>query len=260
MPKMVKPKKYLGQHFLIDKSVSQKVASVLHAENCKTVIEIGAGTGALSEFLMSDYGDKLRMLDVDSDSIDFLKRNFPEYSEKVLEVDFLKANLREMFDAPLAVVGNFPYNISTQIVFKILENRDIVPEWAGMFQKEVADRICSENGSKVYGILSVLVQAYYEVKYEFTISPHVFNPPPKVKSAVMTAKRYRDNIEDLDDALFFDVVKTAFNQRRKTLSNALKKYVIPKVVWEQNEFAKLRAEQLNVDEFIALARFVSENR
>lgn len=257
---MVKPKKYLGQHFLIDSTISKKVASLLEADNCESVLEIGAGTGALSVHLMDIVGDKLFMLDVDRDSIEYLKSNYNEYAKQVMELDFLKCDLKQDFPSPMAIIGNFPYNISTQIVFKILENRELIPHWAGMFQKEVADRICSENGNKVYGILSVLTQAYYHVSYEFTIGPHAFKPPPKVNSAVMTAKRYRDTIEGVDDKLFFDVVKTGFNQRRKTLSNALKKYVIPKVVWEQNEFAKLRAEQLNVDQFIELTRFVSENR
>lgn len=257
---MVKPKKKLGQHFLKDVQIAKKVAYTITGEGSNSIIEIGAGTAALSQFLLERFPDKTQLLDVDEESIAYLQERYPEKLAQIHLLDFLEKEALQTFKKPYSVIGNFPYNISSQIVFKILENIDDVPEWGGMFQKEVAQRIAAPSGSKTYGILSVLTQAFYKVSYEFTIPPHVFNPPPKVDSGVIKATRYRTEIPHLEFNEFKDIVKTAFNQRRKTLSNALGKYGIEKITWEQNDFAKLRAEQLDVDQFIQLALFVQEYR
>lgn len=257
---MVKPKKKLGQHFLTDLEIAKKVAFTISALDSNSVIEIGAGTGALSQFLLERFPTKSQLLDVDEESIAYLKSHYSSFKDQIHFIDFLDKDALSNFNGPYSIVGNFPYNISSQIVFKILDNRMDIPEWGGMFQKEVALRIAAPSGSKVYGILSVLTQAYYKVEYEFTIPPHVFNPPPKVNSGVLKATRYRTDIENLPYSSFKEIVKTAFNQRRKTLSNALKNFGIEKIAWESNDFAKLRAEQLTVEQFIQLARFVQENR
>lgn len=258
--KMVKPKKKLGQHFLTDLEIAKKVALTIEGISSKSILEIGAGTGALSQFLLERFPEKSQLLDVDEESISYLKEYYPEHSKQVHFLDFLDKEALNHFTKPYSIVGNFPYNISSQIVFKIMDNCEDIPEWGGMFQKEVALRIASPSGNKTYGILSVLTQAYYTITYEFSIPPHVFNPPPKVNSGVLKAVRYRTEIEGLSFKSFKDIVKTAFNQRRKTLSNALGKYGIEKSAWERNDFAKLRAEQLNVDQFIELALFVQENK
>jgi len=257
---MVKTKKKLGQHFLKDMQIAKKVAYTISGLDSKTILEIGAGTAALSQYLLARFPKKAHLLDIDQESIRYLKEKYPDNLDQIHLLDFLDKEALSKFEKPYSIIGNYPYNISSQIVFKILDNKEDVPEWGGMFQKEVAQRIAAPNGSKTYGILSVLTQAYYKVSYEFTIPPHVFNPPPKVDSGVLKASRYRTEIDHLIYEEFKDIVKTAFNQRRKTLSNALGKYGIEKITWEQNDFAKLRAEQLSVDQFIRLALFVQENK
>lgn len=244
----VKAKKHLGQHFLKDESVAKSIVGALSWNGYENVLEIGPGMGVLTKYLIQEKKN-ISVVEIDSESIEYLNENYPELP--VYGEDFLKMNLAVKFnDEPVCILGNFPYNISSQIVFKILEDRLQVPEMVGMFQKEVAERICSKKGSKVYGILSVLTQAYYKAEYLFTVDENVFNPPPKVKSGVIRLTRFREN-PGVDEKLFFNLVKTAFNQRRKTLRNALKSLNISQYGIEDN-LLNLRAEQLSVDQFIEL--------
>ncbi|WP_128330436.1 16S rRNA (adenine(1518)-N(6)/adenine(1519)-N(6))-dimethyltransferase RsmA [Apibacter sp. HY039] len=247
----VKPKKHLGQHFLNDKNIASRIVDSLSYKNYSTVLEVGPGMGVLTQFLLDKSVD-VYAAEIDQESVEYLEINFPKLKNNIVG-DFLKLNLNEFNNGQLAVIGNFPYNISSQIVFKILENRSHIPESVGMFQKEVAERIVSGKGNKIYGILSVLTQAYYEAEYLFTVHENVFTPPPKVKSAVIRLKRFRNTIEDVDEALFIKIVKAGFNQRRKTLRNALKVLEISENL-HSHEFMSLRAEQLSVDDFILLAR------
>ena len=218
---LVKAKKHLGQHFLKDLNIAQKIADTLSLANYKKVVEIGAGMGVLTQFLLKK-DTEVYVVEIDKESVAYLEAHYPELRGKIIADDFLKYDIAGYLREPFAIIGNFPYNISTQIVFKLLELRDYVPEFSGMFQKEVAERICEHEGSKTYGILSVLVQAFYEATYLFTVSEGVFNPPPKVKSGVLRLVRKPNYHLDCDEALFFTIVKTAFNQRRKTLRNSLK--------------------------------------
>ncbi|QCX01389.1 16S rRNA (adenine(1518)-N(6)/adenine(1519)-N(6))-dimethyltransferase RsmA [Aggregatimonas sangjinii] len=256
----VKAKKYLGQHFLKDEGIAKQIAETLRLKGYRNVIEIGPGTGVLTKYLLMQPIDLVAM-DLDSDSIIYLNHSFPlehpkvlqrEGSFKVLEADFLNYDLSTLFgDQQFGITGNFPYNISTQIVFKMLELRDQVPEFSGMFQKEVAKRICSGPGSKTYGILSVLAQAFYEAEYLFTVHPEVFDPPPKVQSGVLRLTR-KDNFDlECDEKLLFRVVKSAFNHRRKTLRNSLKNFELSDNL-STDEIFDLRPEQLSVADFIAL--------
>lgn len=247
---MVRPKKHLGQHFLKDESVSQRISEAIPKEGFDQIVEIGPGTGALTKYLLQ-LDSPLVCFEVDEESVAYLNEHYP--SLEVRSTDFLKADL-ESFGKQLAVVGNFPYNISSQIMFHSLANRTTVPVVLGMFQREVARRICEPVGSKDYGILSVMMQAYYQCEYLFTVSEHVFNPPPKVKSGVIRCVRYRTELP-CDDKLFHRVVKTAFNQRRKTLRNSIKSLF----TGELGEFSGKRPEQLSVDEFIALTQLVEAN-
>lgn len=247
----VKAKKHLGQHFLTDESVAERIANTLTLEGYKKVLEIGPGMGVLTKYLLKKDLTTF-VVEIDTESVDYLKTHYLQLSDRIIEKDFLKYNLKEVFgEEPFAIIGNFPYNISSQIVFKALEMRDQIPEFSGMFQKEVAQRICSEKGSKVYGILSVLTQAFYETKYLFTVPPSVFNPPPKVDSGVLILKRKENYSLPCDEALFFRVVKTAFNQRRKTLRNSLKTFNLPDNLKASSIFDK-RPEQLSVQEFIEI--------
>lgn len=246
----VRAKKHLGQHFLKDKNIAQRIVDSLTWEDYNQVLEIGPGMGVLTKFLI-EAKQNISVVEIDHESVEFLQKNYPELT--VYSEDFLKMELNRHFNQePICILGNFPYNISTQIVFKIIENRNQIPEMVGMFQKEVAERICSKEGSKVYGILSVLTQAYYTTEYLFTVSEQVFTPPPKVKSGVMRMKRHTEKLE-VDEKLFFNVVKLAFNQRRKTLRNALKSILPSGTDFEEKVF-QLRAEQLSVDEFIELTK------
>lgn len=250
----VKPKKHLGQHFLNDQNIASKIVDSLSYKPYDLVLEVGPGMGVLTQFLLQKQV-KVYVAEIDKESVDYLKINYPQLENNIVG-DFLKLEFEELFSDNFAVIGNFPYNISSQIVFKILENKHAIPEMVGMFQKEVAERIAAQKGNKIYGILSVLTQAYYNVDYLFTVHENVFTPPPKVKSAVIRLKRYRDKIEDIDDKFFFKLVKAGFNQRRKTLKNALKVLNIPQHL-ESHEFLNLRAEQLSVENFINLARLWS---
>lgn len=249
----VKAKKHLGQHFLLDEQIAQKIVNSLSWSSYENVLEIGPGMGVLTKYLIQDK--KLTsVVEIDRDSVIYLAKKYPEL--EVYQEDFLKMNLPEVFHGqPFAVLGNFPYNISTQIVFKILENKSQIPEMVGMFQKEVAERISAKEGSKIYGILSVLTQAFYEVDYLFTVEETVFSPPPKVKSGVIRMKRLESEIK-LDEKLFFNLVKTAFNQRRKTLRNALKSLPISDYILDE-KILNLRAEQLSVQDFIDLTAKIS---
>lgn len=248
----VKPKKSLGQHFLKDLNIAKKIVDSLSDCNHK-VIEIGPGMGVLSKYLFERFSNNILLVDVDNESIEYLKQQFPNYNENIIYADFLKYNITE-FDK-LSIIGNFPYNISSQIFFKVLEHKDKVSEVVCMIQKEVAERIASKHGNKTYGILSVLLQTYFKIEYLFTVNETVFNPPPKVKSAVIRLTK-KENVEtDFDENLFFKIVKTTFNHRRKIISNTLKNINIS--LTEDNKFSKLRPEQLSYNEFIELTKLIS---
>ncbi|MCR9226745.1 MAG: 16S rRNA (adenine(1518)-N(6)/adenine(1519)-N(6))-dimethyltransferase RsmA [Flavobacteriaceae bacterium] len=263
----VKAKKHLGQHFLKDESVAQKIARTLSLEGYTNVIEIGPGMGVLTKYLLQRDLDLVAM-DLDEESIVYLNHSFPlEHAAilkqnnrlNVIEADFLKFDLMELYgEEQFAITGNFPYNISSQIVFKMLELRKQVPEFSGMFQKEVAKRICEEPGSKTYGILSVLVQAYYKAEYLFTVPPGVFDPPPKVDSGVLRLTRKKELNLPCDERLFFKVVKTSFNQRRKTIRNSLKTFNLSDNLKEDAIFDQ-RPEQLSVADFVTLTQKIADD-
>jgi 16S rRNA (adenine1518-N6/adenine1519-N6)-dimethyltransferase len=248
---MIRPKKRLGQHFLQDENIARKIISLLTDEKVN-ILEVGPGTGVLSKYLLQNKNFNPRFLEIDHESIEFLIKAYPGISEKLVNADILNYDLSR-FDSPFIMIGNFPYNISSQILFRVIEHRDIIPEVIGMFQKEVAERIASPPGSKKYGILSVLIQAYYNTEYLFTVSENVFYPPPKVKSAVIRLRRNAVETLDCNEDLFFRVVKTAFNQRRKTLRNALKIFKTEPVERLSGLLDK-RAEQLSVTDFIFLTK------
>lgn len=251
---MVRAKKHLGQHFLKDESVAKRISDCLSGEDYNSVLEIGPGTGVLTQFLL-ERKEGLTVIELDRESVAYLKANYSDLKDRIIEGDFLRLPLNEIFKEPLAIVGNFPYNISSQIVFKAIEHRDRVPEFAGMFQKEVAERIVAKPGSKTYGILSVLVSAYYEGEYLFTVEPGVFIPPPKVKSGVIRLRRKENFKLDCDEKLFRTVVKMAFNQRRKTLRNALKSLNLS-LPENRAELLGQRAEQLSLEDFILITKSV----
>ncbi len=251
-PNLVKAKKFLGQHFLEDETVAQRIAETLTGKGYKKVLEIGPGMGVLTKYLLQNKDFETYVVEIDTESVDYLKSNYLSLAPRIIEKDFLKYDVSEVFaEEPFAITGNFPYNISTQIVFKTLELRDQIPEFTGMFQKEVAERICSKEGSKVYGILSVLAQAFYTAEYLFTVPPNVFNPPPKVDSGVLRLTRKTDYSLPCDEKLFFRVVKLAFQQRRKTLRNSLKTMELSDNLREDAIFGQ-RPEQLSVQMFIDL--------
>ena len=252
---LVKAKKHLGQHFLKDLNIAQKIADTLSLTNYKKVVEIGAGMGVLTQFLLKK-DTEVYVVEIDKESVAYLEAHYPELRGKIIADDFLKYDIAGYLREPFAIIGNFPYNISTQIVFKLLELRDYVPEFSGMFQKEVAERICEREGSKTYGILSVLVQAFYEATHLFTVSEGVFNPPPKVKSGVLRLVRKPDYHLDCDEALFFTIVKTAFNQRRKTLRNSLKPLLTNESLKKNSIFDK-RPEQLPWQDFVFITKEIS---
>lgn len=243
----------MGSIFLKDKNIAQKIVGNLINENTSNVLEIGPGTGVLTQFLLEKPDLFVKAIEIDRESVAFLKENYPDLAENIIEADFLKYNLHGLFEGEFSIIGNFPYNISSQIFFKVLANKDIITEVVGMIQKEVGERICSGSGSKTYGILSVLLQAYYDIEYLFTVNENVFIPQPKVKSAVIRLVRKKERGLDCDEQFFFKVVKAAFNQRRKMLRNSLK--AIAEVV--PDDFAMLRPEQLNVDQFILLTKLLS---
>lgn len=252
----VAPKKHLGQHFLINQSVCKKIVDAIPPYSPKSlVLEIGPGKGAITKYLLERNDIDLHAFEIDMESVKYLNHTYPHLTQVYL-TDFLKVDLMKCFEGqPFAVVGNFPYNISSQILFKCLENRDKIPLVLGMFQKEVAKRIAEPAGSKDYGILSVLMQAFYDVKYLFSIEPGSFFPPPKVVSGVIRCTRNERLNLPCHEGLFFTVVKTAFNQRRKTLRNSLRSLTLSLPI----EFSSKRPEQLTVDEYIYLTQFIEEH-
>lgn len=257
----VRPKKALGQHFLKDLSVARRIADTLAGWEQYPVLEIGPGTGVLTRFLL-DAGHDLYVVELDTESVDYLRRYFPELEGRIREEDFLKTDLGRLFPGPFCVIGNYPYNISSQIFFKVLEYKDRIPCCSGMLQKEVAERLAAGPGSKTYGILSVLLQAWYDVEYLFTVSETVFDPPPKVKSGVIRLTRNGRTALGCDEALFKTVVKTAFNQRRKTLRNSMKPLLGKDFPHYALPLFDLRPERLSVERFVELtcltARWLSE--
>ena len=285
---LVRPKKALGQHFLTDLSVAQKIADALVVESetiggavpeasavtagntdaAMPVLEIGPGMGVLSQYLLEREDIDLKMIEIDRESVDYLLTHFPKASGRVIEGDFLKMNLSYFFPGTFAVIGNFPYNISSQIFFRIIDHKDSIPQVVCMIQKEVAERIAEQPGSKTYGILSVLLQAWYDIEYLFTVGEGAFNPPPKVKSAVIRLRRNSRTELGCDEKLFKTIVKTGFNQRRKTLRNSLKPLIADKAAREawtpeqsadflSNPVFELRPERLSVEDFIALTKLFS---
>jgi len=248
---MVRPKKHLGQHFLHDQHTARLIVDAIQSSH-SAVIEVGPGTGILTQHLLEEYA-AFQAWDVDKESIDFLRSKYPEHTQKFIYQDFLEAQIRE----PVVIMGNFPYNISSQLFFKIWENRPYVQEVVCMVQKEVAQRICAPHGSKVYGILSVLLQAFYDTKYLFTVPPGAFHPPPKVQSGVIRLTRKEIEKLSCDEVLFKKVVKTAFGKRRKTLRNALKSLDLPKGMSDDNVLFDKRAEQLSVADFVALTKNIA---
>jgi 16S rRNA (adenine1518-N6/adenine1519-N6)-dimethyltransferase len=253
----VRAKKHLGQHFLTDKNIALKIVGSLNpAGRFSQVLEVGPGMGILSDILLQNNEYETYMIDLDGESVEFLHKKYPQLQERLINGDFLALDFKKTFPGNVAVIGNFPYNISSQILFKILEHRDQVPEMVGMFQKEVAERCTSAPGTKEYGILSVFVQAYYKVEYLFTVKAGVFNPPPKVLSAVIRLTR-NDVLElGCDEKVFWKVVKAGFNQRRKTLRNALSS-LIPKDKMPADPVFDLRAERLSVDDFVRLTNMLT---
>ncbi|PIQ50299.1 MAG: 16S rRNA (adenine(1518)-N(6)/adenine(1519)-N(6))-dimethyltransferase [Cytophagales bacterium CG12_big_fil_rev_8_21_14_0_65_40_12] len=255
----VRPKKHLGQHFLKDMSIAERIAQGLsgHGEY-NQVLEIGPGTGVLTQFLLKDKFET-SVVEIDRESVAYLHQHFKSLSGRIIEGDFLKMDIEKHFEGSFAIIGNFPYNISSQIFFKVLELRNKVPEVVCMIQKEVADRLVSPPGNKDYGILSVLLKAYYDLEYLFTVGPEVFNPPPKVNSAVIRLKRNNVAALDCDEVLFKTIVKAGFQMRRKTLRNALKPINLPEELM-QEKVLDLRAETLSVEQYVELTNLITSCR
>lgn len=257
---IVRAKKHLGQHFLTDRTIAGKIVNALQPENrFSTVLEVGPGMGVLSDILLKNKTYQTWLIDIDAESIDFLKDQYPDLDNRLILGDFLKLDFKALFEEPFAIIGNFPYNISSQILFKILEERGQVIEVVGMFQKEVAERCAAKPGSKEYGILSVFLQAYYEVTYLFTVKAGAFNPPPKVLSGVLRLQRNEVKELDCDEHLFWQVVKAGFNQRRKTLRNSLSS-LINKEKMTDYPLLELRAERLSVADYVTLTNKITETR
>ncbi|MDB5136958.1 MAG: rsmA [Mucilaginibacter sp.] len=257
---LVRAKKHLGQHFLTDKNIAAKIVDSLQPDNSYSqVLEVGPGMGILSDFLLQKTHLQTYLIDIDTESYEFLKKKYPQLGDHLINADFLEMDFKTIFKEPFGIIGNFPYNISSQILFKVLDNRQQVVEVVGMFQKEVAERCASKPGSKEYGILSVFLQAYYKVEYLFTVKAGVFNPPPKVLSAVIRLSRNDKSQLDCDEKLFWQVVKAGFNQRRKTLRNALSS-LINKEKMTDEPLLDLRAERLSVADFVNLTNKITVNR
>lgn len=253
----VKPKKHLGQHFLTDKNIANKIVDALELNDSKSLLEIGPGKGVLSKIVLDKGIKNFYVVDVDAELIQYLESNFPEMGNNIIHADFLKEDIFKQLEKPISILGNLPYNISSQIMFKILENRSCITEVVCMVQKEVADRYVSKPNTKVYGKLSVLLQAFYNIEYLFSVSNKVFNPQPKVKSAVIRLTRKDDYILNCPENLFFKVVKTGFGKRRKTLRNSLKTFNLERI--KENEIFNKRPEQLNVNEFVHLTHIIHQN-
>jgi 16S rRNA (adenine1518-N6/adenine1519-N6)-dimethyltransferase len=253
----IRPKKSLGQHFLKDLSVAERIAGTLPETTELPVLEIGPGTGILTQFLLKNKLD-LTVVELDKESVAYLHKHYPELEGRIIEADFLKSDLNDLFPDKFVVIGNYPYNISSQIFFKVLDYKDKIPCCAGMIQKEVAERIASRPGKKAYGIITVLLQAWYDIEYLFTVGPEVFDPPPKVNSAVIRLTRNSRTELGCDESLFKTVVKTAFNQRRKTLRNSLKSLLEKKKEISSLPVFDKRPEQLSVEAFIELTNIFGE--
>ncbi len=251
----VRPKKHLGQHFLWDKNIAQKIVEAFKAAPTQKVLEVGPGKGVLSQYLLPHFGNNFYAVEIDEESTRFLLQEYPELGNHLIEEDFIQMKFSSFSTEPFSIIGNFPYNISSQIFFKILDNKDQVPFVVGMIQKEVAERISAKPGSKMYGILSVFLQAYYNVKMLFKVGPGSFQPPPKVNSAVIELKR--NNVRELgcDEELFFRIVKQSFNQRRKIIRNSLKSFLLNLNV--EDERLQKRPEQLSVRDFVELTNKIS---
>ena len=255
----VKPKKHLGQHFLIDLSIAERIAAQVTGHGgVKQLLEIGPGMGVLTDYLLKGDLD-VNLIEIDRESIAYLHQKYPNLQNRVIEGDFLKFDFSTVFSSPFAVVGNFPYNISSQIFFKILEDKNKVSEVVCMLQKEVARRIASPKGSKEYGILSVLLQAWYDIDYIFSVPPGVFNPPPKVNSGVIRLTRNQVQKLDCNEKLFFQVVKGGFGNRRKTLRNSLKSFQLTEE-FKSHPILDKRAEQLDVADFVFLTQQIEKGR
>jgi len=254
--RFVTPKKSLGQHFLNDISIAKKIVESLSP--CQNILEIGPGTGILTQFLINK-NNNLKLVEIDNESVSYLISELKIDKNIIYNQDFLNLDLSKIFENNnFSVIGNFPYNISSQIVFKIIENRKLITEMCGMFQYEVAERICENEGSKKYGIISVITQAFYETKLLFEVSNNFFSPPPKVNSAVILLKRKKNLKIDCDEKLFFKIVKLSFQQRRKTLRNSLKQINLSENLREHTIFDK-RPEQLSVDQFIDLTNLINQD-
>ena len=257
---LVRAKKHLGQHFLTDRNIASKIVECLRPDaQYSQVLEVGPGMGILSDFLLQKTELTVSLIDIDAESHQYLQKKYPHLGERLINADFLEMDFGAFFTGPMAVIGNFPYNISSQILFKVLDNRQQVTEVVGMFQKEVAERCTARAGSKDYGILSVFLQAYYKVEYLFTVKPGVFNPPPKVLSAVIRLTRNETAHLNCDEKLFWQVVKAGFNQRRKTLRNALS-VLINKEKMTGETTLDLRAERLSVEDFVSLTNKIAAHR
>lgn len=252
---IVRAKKNLGQHFLKDKNIARKVVDSLRDNHTKQVLEIGPGMGILTQFLLQKEAFQTSVVEIDRESVAYLHQHFPELKDRIISKDFLKMDLTEYYSGPFTIIGNFPYNISSQIFFKVLAYHDQIPEVVGMIQKEVAERIAAGPGSKTYGILSVLLQAYYDIDYLFSVPETVFIPPPRVKSAVIRLSRNQTKKLNCNEKLFFQLVKAGFNQRRKTLRNSLKSFIRDEQFKGHLLFAK-RPEQLSVNDFESLTRLI----
>ncbi|MGR3854055.1 MULTISPECIES: 16S rRNA (adenine(1518)-N(6)/adenine(1519)-N(6))-dimethyltransferase RsmA [Chryseobacterium] len=254
----VKAKKHLGQHFLTDENIARKIVEGLSFENYTNIMEVGPGMGVLTKYLL-EKDQNIYLAEIDTESIEYLKNNYTKVTEETFVGDFLKQDFSFIKDDQIAIIGNFPYNISSQILFQIVDHYQLIPEMVGMFQKEVAERTAAVPRTKDYGILSVLIQAYYDVSYMFTVHENVFNPPPKVKSGVIRLTRNPKEGLAGNEVLFKQIVKTGFNQRRKKLSNALKTLNIPEAL-KGHEFLDKRAEELSVADFIHFANLWKENQ
>ncbi|YBU89258.1 MAG: 16S rRNA (adenine(1518)-N(6)/adenine(1519)-N(6))-dimethyltransferase RsmA [Candidatus Walczuchella monophlebidarum] len=246
----IRPKKYLGQHFLIDKNIAKKIVCSLSFKGYSSVVEVGPGIGMLTQYLLKIKTLELFLIEIDVEAVNYLRKEFPLLKDHIIHADFLKW---EPSITSFALIGNFPYNISSQILFRLLRYRNSVPECIGMFQKDMAHRIVGKHGSKIYGIISVLVQAFYEVEYLFTVNEKVFFPIPKVKSAIVIFRRKLSSLERKDESIFLKIVKSGFNHRRKILRNSLKPLSLSKSFYTMPILDK-RAEELSVDEFINLSK------
>ncbi len=255
---MVRAKKHLGQHFLTDLDIAQRIVNSLSSD-CNRVMEIGPGTGVLTQYLVQRPEIDLNLIELDTESVEYLTAHYPELSGRIFFKDFLKLDLTEIFQEPFSLIGNFPYNISGPIFFKVFEYRNQIPEVVGMLQKEVAERLAAGPGTKVYGVLSVLLQAFYKIDYLFTVGAHVFNPPPKVQSGVIRLTRNEVDALPCDEALFVRVVKAIFNQRRKAIRNSLKAIPFNKEAIADHEYLTRRPEQMSVNDFIELTCMIQAN-